>query len=128
MRVKIAANLGGFILKEPMAELLPGNGYDEANLGAHQLNSGTHYPDFNIPLPMALAPGQVRIAAESLNTNGVTFEFRSCATRTYLSAFEALRHLTCGKTKHPNVVASPRQYSFVNAVLTFFHRTLRTRP
>jgi hypothetical protein len=128
MRVNIAANHGGFILKEPMAESLPGTGYDEANLGAHQLNSGTHHPDFNILLPMALAPGQVRIDVESLNTNGVTFELWCCVTRAYISAFEAQRLLTCGKTKHTNIVAAPRYYSFVNAVLTFFHRTLRTRP
>jgi hypothetical protein len=66
MRVKIAADQAGFSLKGQRAESLRGSGYDDVDLGAHHLNSGAHSPDFNIPLPVALAPGQVRIAAESL--------------------------------------------------------------
>jgi hypothetical protein len=128
MRVPIAAHQGDVTLKEQMAESLRGSGYDDVDLGAHPLNSGAHSPDFNIPLSMALAPGQVRIAADSLNTNGVTFELWRCVTRAYVSAFKVQIHLTCGRTKHPNPIASPRHYSFINAVLTFFHRTLRTRP
>ncbi len=128
MRVKIAADQAGFSLKGKRVESLRGSGYDDVDLGAHDLNSGAHSPDFNIPLPVALAPGQVRIAAESLNTNGVTFELWNCATRAYGSAFKAQRHLPYARTKHPRLVASPRHYSFINAVLTFFHRTLRTRP
>ena len=84
-----------------------------ADFGAPQLNSGAHYPDFNIPLPITLAPGQVRFAAELLNTNVVTFELWCCATRAYVSAFKAQRRATCGKTQHPTIVASPRQYSFL---------------
>ncbi len=128
MRVKIATDRRGFTLKRRMAESLRSSGYDEANLGAHQLNSGTHYPDFNLPLPKALAPGQVGLAAESLNTNGVTFELWCCASRAYVSAFKPQRDLPYARTKHPTMIASPRHYSFVNAVLTFFQRTLRTRP
>lgn len=99
-----------------------------ADLGAHQLNSGGHSPDFSIPVPVATTPGQVRFTAESLNTNGVTFELWCCATRAYASAFKPQRRRPYGRTKHPTMIASPRHYSFVNAVLIFFHRTLRTRP
>jgi hypothetical protein len=113
-------------LKGQRAESLRGSGYDDMDLGAHHLNSGAHSSDFNIPLPVALAPGQARIAADSLNTNGVTFELWNCATRAYVSAFKAQRHLPYARTKHPTMIASPRHYSFINAVLTFFHRTLIT--
>jgi hypothetical protein len=128
MRVKIAADQGGFTLKRQMAESLRDSGYEDMDLGAHQLNFGARYPDFNIPLPMALAPGQVRIAVESLKTNGVSFELWNCAPRANVSAFNAQRHLTCQRTQHPTMIAAPRHYSFLNAVLTFFHRTWRTRP
>ena len=113
MRVKIAADQGGFTLNGQVAESLRGSGDKNVDFGDHQLNSGTHDPDFNIPLPMGRPPGQARIAAESLNTNGVTFELWCCATLAYVSAFKAQRHLTCQRTKNPTMIGSPRHDSFL---------------
>jgi len=58
MHVGTAADHGGFILKEELAESLPGAGYEIVDLGAHLLNPGDHYPDFIIPLAKAVAAGE----------------------------------------------------------------------
>ena len=128
MRVRITADQGGFTLNAQVAESLRGSGDEDVDFGGHQLNSRAHYPDFIISLPRALPAGQVRLAVESLNTNGVTFELWNCATRAYVSALKAQRHRSSKSTKHPNVIASPRHYSFFYALLTFVHLSLRTRP
>jgi len=59
MRVGIASDHGGFALKEQMAELLRGSGYEVLDFGAHQLNPGDDYPDFVVPLARAVASGEV---------------------------------------------------------------------
>lgn len=59
MRVGIAADHGGFILKEELAESLRGAGCEVVDLGAHQLNPGDDYPDFIIPLANAVAAREV---------------------------------------------------------------------
>ena len=59
MRVGIAADHGGFALKEQLAESLRGSGYEVVDFGAHQLNPEDDYPDFVIPLARAVAAGQV---------------------------------------------------------------------
>jgi ribose 5-phosphate isomerase B len=59
MRVGIAADHGGFTLKEQLAESLRGSGYEVMDFGANQLNPGDDYPDFVIPLARAVAAGNV---------------------------------------------------------------------
>jgi ribose 5-phosphate isomerase B len=59
MRVGIAADHGGFALKEELAESLRGSGYEVVDLGAHELNPGDDYPDFVIPLARAVAAGEM---------------------------------------------------------------------
>jgi ribose 5-phosphate isomerase B len=59
MRVGIAADHGGFILKVEVAQTLRGWGYEVVDFGAHQLNPEEDYPDFIIPLARAIAAGQV---------------------------------------------------------------------
>ena len=59
MRVGIAADHGGFALKEQVAESLRASGYEVVDFGAHQLNPGDDYPDFIIPLARAVAAGEV---------------------------------------------------------------------
>ncbi len=59
MRVGIAADHGGFALKEQLAELLRGAGYEVVDFGAHQLNPADDYPDFIIPMARAVAAGEV---------------------------------------------------------------------
>jgi ribose 5-phosphate isomerase B len=59
MRVGIAADHGGFVLKEEVKESLRDIGYQLVDFGAQQLNPGDDYPDFIIPLARAIAAGEV---------------------------------------------------------------------
>ena len=59
MRVGIAADHGGFGLKEELVAQLRAAGYEVVDFGAHSLNSGDDYPDFVIPLAEAVVAGQV---------------------------------------------------------------------
>ena len=59
MRVGIASDHGGFVLKGQIAAALRALGYDVVDLGAHQLNPQDDYPDFVVPLARAVAAGQV---------------------------------------------------------------------
>ncbi len=59
MRVGIAADHGGFELKEQMAKVLRGAGYEVVDFGAPSLNPADDYPDFIVPLAKAVAKGEV---------------------------------------------------------------------
>jgi ribose 5-phosphate isomerase B len=59
MRIGIAADHGGFILKGELVESLRGAGYEVVDLGAHQLNPRDDYPDFIIPLANAVAAAEI---------------------------------------------------------------------
>ncbi len=59
MRVGIAADHGGYILKRQMAECLRETGHDVVDFGAHHLNPADDYPDFVLPLARAVATGEV---------------------------------------------------------------------
>ena len=53
-RVGVAADHGGFGLKQELVARLRTAGYEVVDFGAHALNPEDDYPDFGIP--MALAP------------------------------------------------------------------------
>jgi ribose 5-phosphate isomerase B len=59
MRVGIAADHGGFILKGEVAALLRRSGHEVVDFGAHHLIPGDDYPDFIIPLARAVASEEV---------------------------------------------------------------------
>ena len=59
MRVGIAADHGGFELKQQIAARLRSDGYEVIDFGAHTLTPDDDYPDFAIPLAQAVAAGQV---------------------------------------------------------------------
>jgi len=59
MRVGIAADHGGFALKGQVAESLRNSGHEVVDFGAYQLNPDDDYPDFIIPLAMAVAMKEV---------------------------------------------------------------------
>lgn len=59
MLVGIAADHGGFVLKQQVAGLLRQAGHEVTDFGAHQLNSDDDYPDFIIPLAKAITSGKV---------------------------------------------------------------------
>ena len=59
MRIGIAADHGGFALKEQLAESLRGSGHEVVDFGAFQLDPADDYPDFIIPLARAVAAKEV---------------------------------------------------------------------
>jgi ribose 5-phosphate isomerase B len=59
MRVGIAADHGGFELKEELAASLRASGYDLFDFGATSMDKGDDYPDYVVPLAEAVAKGTV---------------------------------------------------------------------
>lgn len=59
MKIGIAADHGGFHLKEPITEWLIALGYDVKDFGAYALNDSDDYPDFVVPLSHAVVSGDV---------------------------------------------------------------------
>jgi ribose 5-phosphate isomerase B len=58
-RVGIAADHGGFHLKDTLIARLRAAGYEAVDFGARELNDGDDYPDFVIPLARAVAAGEL---------------------------------------------------------------------
>lgn len=59
MKIGIAADHGGFELKEKISELLKSSGYNLVDYGAYSLQDQDDYPDFVVPLAKAVASGQM---------------------------------------------------------------------
>jgi len=59
LRLGIATDHGGCSLKEELVAQLRGAGHEIVDFGAHALNQGDDYPDFVIPLALAVAEGKV---------------------------------------------------------------------
>lgn len=59
MRVGIATDHGGFLLKEELEAQLLAAGHDVVDFGAHGLDPLDDYPDVIIPLARAVAAGEV---------------------------------------------------------------------
>jgi ribose 5-phosphate isomerase B len=59
VRVGLAADHGGFLLKEKLISDLKAAGYEVMDFGAHELNQEDDYPDFVLPLAQAVARGEV---------------------------------------------------------------------
>jgi ribose 5-phosphate isomerase B len=59
MRVGIAADHGGFGLKEEIVSRIRAAGHEVVDFGAHDLNPADDYPDYVVPLSRAVAAGTV---------------------------------------------------------------------
>ena len=59
MRIGIATDHGGFALKHDLAAKLKSAGHEILDFGAHDLKPDDDYPDFVIPLAIAVANGKV---------------------------------------------------------------------
>jgi ribose 5-phosphate isomerase B len=59
MRIGIAADHGGYNLKEDLLHRLRDAGHSVIDYGAYSLSPGDDYPDFVIPLSQAVAGGKV---------------------------------------------------------------------
>lgn len=99
MRVGLAADHGGFNLKQTLIGQLEGHGYSCKDYGAFMLNPGDDYPDFIFPLSRAVVSGEVDrgialcgsgvgacIAANKVP--GV----RACLAHDYYSAHQGVEH------------------------------------
>ncbi|HEX6891319.1 MAG TPA: RpiB/LacA/LacB family sugar-phosphate isomerase [Chryseolinea sp.] len=58
MKIGIAADHGGFYLKESIKAWLISLGYDVKDFGAHRLDDADDFPDFVIPLARSVASGE----------------------------------------------------------------------
>jgi len=58
MKIGIAADHGGFQLKEMMRSWLESKGHEVKDFGAYELESTDDYPDYVVPLARALAAGE----------------------------------------------------------------------
>jgi ribose 5-phosphate isomerase B len=59
MRIGIATDHGGFALKQDLSAKLKSAGHEIVDFGAHELKPDDDYPDFVIPLAIAVAGGKV---------------------------------------------------------------------
>ena len=59
MKIGIAADHGGYELKNILQSFLKDKGYDVIDFGAFELDSADDYPDFIIPLARAVAQKEV---------------------------------------------------------------------
>lgn len=59
MRVGIATDHGGFVLKEELLAQLRTGGHEVVDFGAHEENPSDDYPDIIVPLARAVAAGEV---------------------------------------------------------------------
>jgi ribose 5-phosphate isomerase B len=59
MKLGIAADHGGFHLKEKLFKKLVSLGFDVKDFGAFKLNETDDYPDFAVPLARAVASGEI---------------------------------------------------------------------
>jgi ribose 5-phosphate isomerase B len=60
MKTGIAADHGGFLLKEFLKKELTGEGYEVVDFGNRSLDTDDDYPDFVIPLARAVAGNLVK--------------------------------------------------------------------
>ncbi len=58
MKIAIAADHGGYPLKQPLIELMQGLGHEVLDLGAHELDASDDYPDFARYVGQAIQHGQ----------------------------------------------------------------------
>ena len=59
MRVGIATDHGGFLLKEQLLDRLRSAGYEVVDFGAYRFDPSDDYPDIIVPLARAVAAGNV---------------------------------------------------------------------
>ena len=59
MRIGIATDHGGFVLKEDLLVRLKKAGHEVVDFGAHSLETGDDYPDSVIPLARSVATGEL---------------------------------------------------------------------
>jgi ribose 5-phosphate isomerase B len=59
MIIGFATDHGGYILRDPLLEVLRASGHEVLDFGAYKLDPDDDYPDFVIPLARTVANGEV---------------------------------------------------------------------
>jgi ribose 5-phosphate isomerase B len=137
MKIGIAADHGGFELKEDLKQFLHSLGHDVADFGAYTLDNADDYPDFVIPLAQAVAASRVdrgiavcgsgvgaSVAANKVH--GV----RAALINDYFSAYQGvedddLNMLCLGGRVTGTMSARELVKAFINANFTHAERHLR---
>ncbi|MEO6732639.1 MAG: RpiB/LacA/LacB family sugar-phosphate isomerase [Ferruginibacter sp.] len=137
MKIGIAADHGGYELKEKLNTWLLSLGYDIKDFGAFELNNTDDYPDFVIPLAKAVASKEVErgiavcgsgvgasVAANKINGA------RAALINDHFSAHQGvedddLNILCLGGRVAGNMIAQELVRSFLNARFKGEERHLR---
>lgn len=137
MKIGIAADHGGFELKEFIRLYLIKNKHEVIDFGAYELDNKDDYPDFVIPLAKAVAVGEIErgiavcgsgvgAAVVANKVHGV----RAALINDHFSAHQGVEdddlNLLClGGRVSGNMVATEFVSSFLNARFTGEERHLR---
>ena len=137
MRVGIAADHGGFGLKQEIAARLREAGHDVTDFGAHHLNPDDDYPDYVNPLAQAVATGTmdrgVAVCGSGVGASICANQFsgvRACLIHDTFSARQGTEddhmNVIClgGRTEGP-AVAWELVQTFLAAVFSQAPRHLR---
>jgi len=97
MRVGLAADHGGFALKQALAERLQTCGYAIVDFGAFQLDSDDDYPDFVIPLAHAVAGRQidrgVALCGSGVGASVAATRLPACGLLSFMTSSPPIRAL-----------------------------------
>lgn len=137
MKIGLAADHGGYELKEKLNTWLLSLGYDIKDFGAFELNNTDDYPDFVVPLAQAVASKEVErgIAVcgsgvgASVAANKITGA-RAALINDHFSAHQGvedddLNILCLGGRVAGNMIAQELVRSFLNARFKGEERHLR---
>ena len=137
MKIGIAADHGGYELKESLKKFLAEQGYEIKDFGAYGLNDSDDYPDFVIPLAEAVSGNQVErgIAVcgsgvgASVAANKV-HGVRAALVNDHFSAHQGVEddnlNIIClGGRVTGNMAAQEYVTAFLNARFTHAERHLR---
>lgn len=99
MRVGLAADHGGFVLKQELYPQLEAQGFQVIDFGATHFDAGDDYPDFVIPLAQAVAAGKVDRGVAFCGSGvgaciaaNKVYGVRACLIHDYYSAHQGVEH------------------------------------
>ena len=99
MRIGIAADHGGFELKEELRERLTAAGHEVVDFGAKAMSPGDDYPDYVTPLARAVAAGKVErgiaVCGSGVGASVVANKIRgvrACLINDHYSAGQGVEH------------------------------------
>jgi ribose 5-phosphate isomerase B len=137
MKIGIAADHGGFALKETIRSYLVSSGHEVKDFGAYILNNQDDYPDFVIPLAAAVAGKEIErgiaICGSGVGASVAANKIagvRASLITDHFSAHQGVEdddmNLLCmGGRVIGNMLAQELVNSFLNATFTGEERHLR---